>query len=114
MYFSHSKYVSFYGWRHHKPLSHDFFHKLLRPLLHFYNNHSQGDGIPDLATTRHVVEVLREVGFEVLESEDLAHESEIPWYTPLDGSFNLTNLVSEKKEKKELMFYSLIFILFRE
>jgi sterol 24-C-methyltransferase len=52
----------------------------------------EGDGIPDLATTRHVIEVLREVGFEVLEASDLAHESEIPWYSPLSGNFNLTNL----------------------
>eukprot|EP00047_Mylnosiga_fluctuans_P001544 m.220823 g.220823 ORF g.220823 m.220823 type:complete len:352 (-) comp10466_c0_seq1:61-1116(-) len=52
----------------------------------------EGDGIPDLATTKHVVEVLKEVGFEVLDARDLAHESEVPWYSPLDGSWNLSNI----------------------
>jgi len=52
----------------------------------------EGDGIPDLATTKHVVEVLKEAGFEVLDARDLAPESEIPWYQPLDGSWDLSNI----------------------
>ncbi len=39
-----------------------------------------------------MAEVLRQVGFEVLECKDLAPESEVPWYQPLDGSWNLSNI----------------------
>jgi hypothetical protein len=52
----------------------------------------EGDGIPDLATTKHVVEVLKEVGFKIIDVRDLAPESEIPWYQPLDGSWDLSNI----------------------
>ena len=40
----------------------------------------EGDGIPDLATTKEVVAALKRVGFEVLDARDLANETEVPWY----------------------------------
>jgi sterol 24-C-methyltransferase len=55
-----------------------------------------GDGIPDLATTREVIAALRRVGFEVLEFSDLAYESQIPWYQPLDGKMSLSNFRQTK------------------
>lgn len=59
----------------------------------------EGDGIPDLATTRRVIEALKEVGFEVLEYRDMAHDAGIPWYAVLDSGFSLTNLRASKPGK---------------
>ena len=56
----------------------------------------EGDGIPDLALTKEVIASLRRVGFEVLEYKDLADESEIPWYQPLDGNMSLSNFRQTK------------------
>ncbi len=46
-----------------------------------------GSGLPDIATTTEVRDALRRAGFEVLETRDLAPESdpETPWYRPLQG-----------------------------
>ncbi len=37
----------------------------------------EGDGIPDLATTREVVAALRRVGFEVIEFSDFADHAQV-------------------------------------
>ena len=46
-----------------------------------------GNGVPDIALTTEVGVALREAGFEVLETRDLAPESdpETPWYRALQG-----------------------------
>ena len=46
----------------------------------------KGNGLPDLRSTSAVLEALTAVGFEVLDAEDIASRSEIPWYAPLDCS----------------------------
>eukprot|EP00042_Codosiga_hollandica_P028058 m.144791 g.144791 ORF g.144791 m.144791 type:complete len:136 (+) comp52667_c1_seq4:849-1256(+) len=56
----------------------------------------EGDGIPDLATTREVIASLKRVGFEVIEFADLAQETQIPWYQPLDGAWSLSNFRQTK------------------
>ena len=55
----------------------------------------EGDALPDLATTGEVLDALNAVGFEVIESRDLAPtaDAETPWYLPLNdpkwyASFN--------------------------
>lgn len=50
-----------------------------------------GNGLPDIRTCKQVVAAMKKAGFEVLESEDLAEESQIEWYEPLDpGRFSLS------------------------
>ena len=56
----------------------------------------EGDGIPDLASTREVIRALKAVGFEVEEYADLADESPVPWYAPLDAKFTLSNFRQTK------------------
>ena len=46
----------------------------------------KGNGLPDLRSTAQVLEALAAVGFEVMDAEDIAVRSEIPWYAPLDCS----------------------------
>lgn len=43
----------------------------------------RGNGLPDLETIESVVASLEKAGFEVLECEDRALQSDIPWYYPL-------------------------------
>lgn len=50
-----------------------------------------GDGLPDLVTKETVHECLKKVGFEVLEAEDLALNSPVPWYSTLQPSWNLSD-----------------------
>ncbi|WRX11350.1 Methyltransferase type 11 - like 7 [Theobroma cacao] len=55
-----------------------------------------GDGLPDIRLTRQCLEALKQAGFEVIWDKDLAVDSSIPWYLPLDknhfslSSFRLT------------------------
>ncbi|XP_077213801.1 cycloartenol-C-24-methyltransferase-like [Tasmannia lanceolata] len=57
-----------------------------------------GDGLPDIRTTRQCLEALKLAGFEVIWEKDLALDSPVPWYLPLDtsrfslSSFRLTTL----------------------
>ena len=60
------------------------------------NATQEGDGIPDLHTTAHVVEVLKQVGFEVIDARDLVDEGEVPWYQPLVGGWSLENIRSSR------------------
>ena len=59
-------------------------------------NIQEGDGIPDLSTTAHVLEVLKQVGFEILDARDLVDDGEVPWYQPLVGGWSLENIRSSK------------------
>ncbi|KAF5738384.1 Cycloartenol-C-24-methyltransferase -like protein [Tripterygium wilfordii] len=55
-----------------------------------------GDGLPDIRLTRQCLEALKKAGFDVVWEKDLAADSPIPWYLPLDknhfslSSFRLT------------------------
>lgn len=52
------------------------------------NDIEAGTGVPDLVRRQDIVPVLREVGFELLEADDLAERQSpgIPWYQPLISS----------------------------
>ncbi|XP_034704677.1 cycloartenol-C-24-methyltransferase-like [Vitis riparia] len=45
-----------------------------------------GAGLPDIRLTRQCLEALKQAGFEVIWEKDLAVDSPLPWYTPLDKS----------------------------
>ncbi|KAL1363920.1 hypothetical protein HN51_012089 [Arachis hypogaea] len=55
-----------------------------------------GDGLPDIRSTTKCLEALKQAGFEIIWEKDLAKESPVPWYQPLDknhfslSSFRLT------------------------
>ncbi|RWR82806.1 cycloartenol-C-24-methyltransferase isoform X3 [Cinnamomum micranthum f. kanehirae] len=57
-----------------------------------------GDGLPDIRSTRQCLEALKLAGFEVIWEKDLAADSPVPWYLPLDtshfslSSFRLTSV----------------------
>jgi len=48
-----------------------------------------GNGLPDIRSTSQVVEALKQAGFEVLDSRDLAKASDIPWYWTLSAGWSL-------------------------
>jgi len=48
-----------------------------------------GNGLPELELPSHIISCLKEAGFEVLESRDLAETSSLPWYLPLSPSFSI-------------------------
>ncbi|KAK7341122.1 hypothetical protein VNO80_24047 [Phaseolus coccineus] len=45
-----------------------------------------GDGLPDIRLTTKCAEALKQAGFEVIWEKDLAIDSPVPWYFPLDTS----------------------------
>ncbi|PKA53593.1 Cycloartenol-C-24-methyltransferase 1 [Apostasia shenzhenica] len=57
-----------------------------------------GDGLPDVRSAHQCLEALKQAGFEVLWGKDLATDSPLPWYSPLDSrrfslsSFRLTTI----------------------
>ncbi|XP_024395494.1 cycloartenol-C-24-methyltransferase 1 [Physcomitrium patens] len=52
-----------------------------------------GNGLPDIRSTRQVLQALKDAGFEILMEEDLAKHSQVPWYQPLDPNhFSLSTL----------------------
>ncbi|KAL9424380.1 hypothetical protein AB3S75_036294 [Citrus x aurantiifolia] len=57
-----------------------------------------GDGLPDIRSTRKCLEAMKQAGFEVIWEKDLAADSPLPWYLPLDtshfslSSFRLTSV----------------------
>lgn len=51
----------------------------------------EGDGLPDLETATDVLSALHKVGFKVLEAEDLAPTSEVPWYSVLEAKWTLSD-----------------------
>jgi sterol 24-C-methyltransferase len=48
-----------------------------------------GNGLPELRHHSVVIKALEDAGFEVLEAEDLALKSEVPWYQPIDPNRRL-------------------------
>ncbi|KAK6928763.1 Sterol methyltransferase C-terminal, partial [Dillenia turbinata] len=44
-----------------------------------------GNGLPDIRLTTKCLEAVKEAGFEVVWEKDLAKESPVPWYQPLDS-----------------------------
>lgn len=51
-----------------------------------------GNGLPTVRSTDEVIRCLALAGFEVLETEDLALKSEVPWYQELDPNrFSITS-----------------------
>ncbi|XP_048330085.1 cycloartenol-C-24-methyltransferase isoform X2 [Ziziphus jujuba] len=51
-----------------------------------------GDGLPDIRLTGKCLEALKQAGFEVIWERDLAADSPLPWYLPLDKShFSLSS-----------------------
>ncbi|KAK6933826.1 Sterol methyltransferase C-terminal, partial [Dillenia turbinata] len=44
-----------------------------------------GNGLPDIRLTTKCLEAVKEAGFEVEWEKDLAQDSHIPWYQPLDS-----------------------------
>nr|AFK39563.1 unknown [Lotus japonicus] len=51
-----------------------------------------GNGLPDVRSTTKCLEALKEAGFEVIWDKDLALDSPLPWYLPLDTShFSLSS-----------------------
>ncbi len=52
----------------------------------------EGDALPDIWYTQDVLDALTKAGFEIVESRDLAPESdpETPWYLPLSGRWSVT------------------------
>ncbi|KAK8937184.1 Cycloartenol-C-24-methyltransferase 1 [Platanthera zijinensis] len=55
-----------------------------------------GDGLPDIRSTHQCLDAIKQAGFEVIWEKDLAVDSPVPWYLPLDtrhfslSSFRLT------------------------
>jgi sterol 24-C-methyltransferase len=54
-----------------------------------------GNGLPDIATIPHVLQALRDAGWQIIESYEMSegpafHQNEAPWYKPLEGSFSVT------------------------
>ena len=61
------------------------FHMLIKKKI------EEGDGLPDMATEKEVVDALKNVGFEVLEARDMALDERFggdPWWLPLHPSWN--------------------------
>ncbi|PIN27157.1 SAM-dependent methyltransferase [Handroanthus impetiginosus] len=51
-----------------------------------------GNGLPDIRFTSQCLEALKQSGFEVIWEKDLALDSYVPWYLPLDKThFSLSN-----------------------
>ena len=52
----------------------------------------KGNGLPELVLWKEIEKAFEEVGFEVVESKDLAPyaDNKTPWYLPLSGSLSIT------------------------
>ena len=54
-----------------------------------------GDALPDIRTVKKTLEVVKEVGFEILETEDRGETTainDVPWYRIIDQGFiNMKN-----------------------
>jgi sterol 24-C-methyltransferase len=57
-----------------------------------------GDALPDIDTIQHTLRAIQSVGFELVESCDMAHDEEskkvnpVPWYSPLAPGYNPANI----------------------
>ena len=61
-------------------------------LLFLWPGIEVGNGLPDLEKPSLLTDALKEAGFEIVDSVDLAKKAdpETPWYLSLSGSFSLT------------------------
>ncbi|CAA6659151.1 unnamed protein product [Spirodela intermedia] len=51
-----------------------------------------GNGLPEIRTTAQCLDAVKKAGFEVIWEKDLAVDSPVPWYLPLDTSrFSLSS-----------------------
>lgn len=51
-----------------------------------------GNGLPEIRLTTQCIEALKKAGFEVIWEKDLAADTAVPWYLPLDKDhFSLSN-----------------------
>ncbi|KAL6569946.1 Cycloartenol-C-24-methyltransferase [Orobanche minor] len=51
-----------------------------------------GNGLPDIRLTHQCLDALKKAGFEVVWEKDLADDSPVPWYLPMDTShFSLSS-----------------------
>jgi sterol 24-C-methyltransferase len=52
----------------------------------------KGNGLPELDTWKDAENAMREAGFELIDSRDLAHSADekTPWYLPLSGSLSIS------------------------
>lgn len=55
------------------------------------NDILEGDALPDLHSDKHVLDSLRQVGFEILEAEDLVPKSEVPWHSVLSARWTVSD-----------------------
>ncbi|CAN4109237.1 unnamed protein product [Withania somnifera] len=52
-----------------------------------------GNGLPDIRSMGQCIEALKHAGFEIIWDKDIAIDSPLPWYLPLDKShFSLSNV----------------------
>uniref|UniRef100_A0A3Q7JFC5 Methyltransferase n=1 Tax=Solanum lycopersicum TaxID=4081 RepID=A0A3Q7JFC5_SOLLC len=52
-----------------------------------------GNGLPDIRSMGECIEALKHAGFEIIWDKDIAIDSPLPWYLPLDKShFSLSNV----------------------
>ncbi|KAK4725376.1 hypothetical protein R3W88_028155 [Solanum pinnatisectum] len=52
-----------------------------------------GNGLPDIRSMGECMEALKHAGFEIIWDKDIAIDSPLPWYLPLDKShFSLSNV----------------------
>lgn len=52
----------------------------------------RGNGLPDLEPISVILDALKQAGFEIVEHQDLAPKSELPWYLPLVGRLTPTGI----------------------
>ena len=71
----------------------------------------EGFGLPlsAMATEPQVLATARQVGFEVLESRDRALEPGLPWYSPFQAHWSLSNIMATRLGRwaSYVMFYVL-------
>ncbi|KAH6803498.1 sterol methyltransferase 1 [Perilla frutescens var. frutescens] len=46
-----------------------------------------GNGLPDIRLTGQCLDALKKAGFEIVWEKDLAVDSPVPWYLPIDASY---------------------------
>ena len=54
----------------------------------------EGDALPELRTKAQVLNAMRQVGFELVEVEDYALKSQIPWWSEISSHWSLSNFKS--------------------
>jgi sterol 24-C-methyltransferase len=67
----------------------DVYHRLVKHEI------EKGDSLPELTSAESVLQSVKDAGFEILESRDMAVEGDmgsltIPWYSTLQGGFKLS------------------------